>query len=226
MTTTDLETSYSTAGFCGSFHLGRCPALVVVDLTLGFTDPDAPLGADLDTCVEHTAALASTVREAGGSVFFTTLTFEPSLADAGVWIQKVPGLATLVDGTDATRVDPRLGPLAGDCVIRKRGASAFFGTGLASLLATRSTDSVIVAGATTSGCVRATVVDAVQHGYPVFVPIECVGDRASGPHDANLFDMASKYADVVPLQQLTDALHTRRAGDNANHHPAQLQETP
>lgn len=225
MTATDLESSYRRAGFCGSFKIGRVPALVVVDLTLGFTNPDAPLGSHLDDCVEYTAALAASVRGVGGSVFFTTLVFDPSLADAGVWIQKVPGLATLIDGSDATRVDPRLRPVPGDCVVRKRGASAFFGTGLASLLAARSTDTVIVAGATTSGCVRATVVDAVQHGYPVFVPIECVGDRAAGPHEASLFDLASKYADVVPLQLLTanlEALPARTASTIR----AQLQEAP
>jgi nicotinamidase-related amidase len=105
-------------------------------------------------------------------------------------------------------VDSRLDPRPGEHVVVKTGASAFFGTALASYLASVGADTVIVTGATTSGCVRATVVDAVQHGYPTLVPSDCVADRAQGPHDASLFDINEKYGDVVDSDDVLAYLTT------------------
>jgi maleamate amidohydrolase len=134
-------------------------------------------------------------------VIFTTIGFESSLKDGGLWLQKVPSLGDLQLGGRWVEIDPRLDRQPEETVIVKKGASAFFGTNLASVLIAQDIDSVILCGATTSGCVRATAIDLLQYGFPTLVPRECVGDRAQAPHDANLFDIQAKYADVVPLEE-------------------------
>jgi nicotinamidase-related amidase len=122
------------------------------------------------------------------------------------WLRKAPGLAILRHGSDAVALDPRLPRTSDDLVIRKVGASAFSGTHLASLLAARGVDTVVACGATTSGCLRATVVDAIQAGFAPVVPRQCVGDRAEPPHEAALFDLQEKYADVVDAAVVRDYL--------------------
>lgn len=202
----DLDDTYRRAGFSGRFRMGTRPALVVVDLSLGFTDRSSPLGSDLDSVIEHTARLCDIVRACGGTVVFTTLAYDENMHDAGVWVQKVPSLSTLVQGTRSTTIDPRLGVQPTDTVLQKRYPSAFAGTHLGSLLTSRNVDTAIVAGATTSGCVRATVVDALQYGYVTVVPRECVGDRAPEPHEASLFDIDAKYGDVLSIDAVTEHL--------------------
>ena len=135
-----------------------------------------------------------------------------SLSAAGTTSEKEPSLRTLVAGSHAVQVDPRLGLQATDTLITKQFASCFFGTALSSLLAAEGCDTVIVTGATTSGCVRASVVDAVQHGYRPIVPRECVGDRAQAPHDANLFDIQQKYGDVIGVDEALAAVAQLAAG--------------
>jgi maleamate amidohydrolase len=196
---------YARAGFGASVRRGERPAIVVVDLTNGFTDPAAPTGADLSDVVAATAELIETGRPAGVPVVFTTIAYTPAEADgdAVTWLTKAPGMRALCEGSRAVELDDRLPVDPRDHVITKKGASAFFGTGLAALLAGLRVDTVLVCGATTSGCVRATAVDAVQSGFSVLVPRQCVGDRAQGPHEANLFDIQAKYGDVI---ELADAL--------------------
>jgi N-formylmaleamate deformylase len=189
---------YARAGFGGVARRGSAPALLVVDFSRGFTDPDAPTGADMTEAVLATAGLIEIAHGAGAPVIFTTIAYS-SPHEAQAWLRKAPGLAALQVGTSAVEIDPRLPRSAEDALVVKHGASAFFGTGLAALLAGCGVDTVVVCGATTSGCVRASVVDAVQSGYDVLVPRECVADRAQGPHEANLFDMQAKYADVIPV---------------------------
>jgi maleamate amidohydrolase len=133
-------------------------------------------------------------------VIFTTIGFEPSLKDGGLWLQKAPALADLQVGGRWVEIDPRLERREDETIVLKKGASAFFGTNLAAILVSQGIDSVVLCGATTSGCVRATAVDLLQHGFPTLVPRECVGDRAQAPHEANLFDIQAKYADVVSLE--------------------------
>src|SRR6185312_5270514 len=139
-------------------------------------------------------------RASGVPVIFTTIGFEASLADGGLWLQKMPGLADLQVGGPWVEIDPRLGRRAGETVVLKKGASAFFGTNLTAILVSQGIDTVVLCGATTSGCIRATAVDLLQNGFPTLVPRECVGDRAQAPHDANLFDIHAKYADVVSVE--------------------------
>jgi len=190
---------YAKAGLGQAVTLGQRPALLVVDFSCGFTDPACPLGSDLTPQVEATRRLLDAGREKGLPVVFTTIAFEPSLKDGGLWMQKVPALGVLQVGGAWAEIDPRLGPREDETVIVKKGASGFFGTNLASVMVSQGVDSVILCGATTSGCIRATAIDLLQYGWPTLVPRECVGDRAQAPHEANLFDIQAKYADVVSV---------------------------
>ncbi len=192
---------YERARLGGSVTMGSRPAVLVVDFSCGFTDPACPLGSDLSAEVEATRRLLDAARDKGLPVVFTTIGFEPSLKDGGLWLQKVPSLGELQLGGPWVEIDPRLGRRPEETVIVKKGASAFFGTNLASILISQRVDSVILCGATTSGCIRATAIDLLQYGFPTMVPRECVGDRAQAPHEANLFDIQAKYADVVALEE-------------------------
>jgi nicotinamidase-related amidase len=192
---------YAKARLGESVTMGSRPVVLVVDFSCGFTDPECALGSDLTPQVEATSRLLDAAREKGLPVIFTTIGFEPSLKDGGLWLQKVPSLGDLQLGGHWVEIDPRLAPRPDETVIVKKGASAFFGTNLAAILISQGIDSIILSGATTSGCVRATAIDLLQYGYPTLVPRDCVGDRAQAPHDANLFDIQAKYADVVSLDE-------------------------
>lgn len=199
-------TPYEGGGLGGTVGLGARPAVLVVDLVAGFTDPAFPPGTDLGAVVSGTRALLDRVRELGLPVVFTTIAFAPDGVEGRVWRRKMPALDCLVEGSATTEVDERLGRRPGEPVIVKRTASAFGGTGLAAVLVECGADSLIVTGATTSGCVRATVVDACMAGYRTVVPAECVGDRHAGAHAANLFDIQAKYADVHPVAEVRHLL--------------------
>lgn len=173
--------------------------MLVVDFSRGFTDPACPLGADLSNAVEATRRLLDVAREHALPVVFTTVGYEPHLKDLGLWTQKSPAMKALVIGSPWVDIDPRLDPQPDEAVLVKKGASAFFGTALVALLRTQNVDTVVLCGATTSGCIRATAIDLLQYGYPSIVPRQCVGDRATEPHLANLIDIDAKYADVVEL---------------------------
>ncbi|MBB3086709.1 isochorismatase family protein [Geodermatophilus sabuli] len=197
----DTDRTYQQAGFGAPVRRGRRPAIVVVDLSRGFTEPEFPAGADLTDVVTATGRLIEAGRRAGAPVVFTTIAYTPAEAEgsAVTWLQKATGMRTLREGSPAVAIDPRLPMRPEDVLLVKKGASAFFGTTLAATLTGLGCDTVLVCGATTSGCVRATAVDAVQSGFPVLVPRDCVGDRAPGPHEASLFDIQAKYGDVVDL---------------------------
>jgi maleamate amidohydrolase len=192
---------YSRAQLGQSVTLGERPAVLVVDFSCGFTDPESTLGSDLTAEVEATRRLLDVARARGLPVVFTTIGFEPHLKDSGLWVQKAPSLGQLQIGSRAVEIDPRLDPRPDETIVLKKGASGFFGTNLAAVLVSQGVDTVILCGATTSGCVRATAIDLLQYGFPTLVPRECVGDRAQAPHEANLFDIQAKYADVVSLDE-------------------------
>jgi maleamate amidohydrolase len=182
--------------------LGERPALVVVDISVGFTDPESPLACDLEHVVDAVGLLVAAARRADVPVVYTTVAYdEEGKRRAAAFIEKVPALLTLEAGSRWVEIDPRIAPQPGEPVLRKLHASAFFETELAGLLAAAGCDSVIVVGASTSGCVRATVVDALQHGYRTVVPREAVGDRNADAHEANLYDIDAKYGDVVTLAE-------------------------
>jgi len=191
--------------FGGALGIGERPAIVVVDLNLGFTDAASPLACDLDDVLIGCRSLLDAGRAAGVPVFFTTIVYdEVNAAAAAVFLRKVPALRVLSPGSRWVEIDPRLGRREGEPVIVKAHASAFFGTPFASMLAGR--DTLIVCGASTSGCVRATVVDAMQHGLVPIVPRECVGDRSPRAHEQALDDIAGRYGDVIGLGEITRAL--------------------
>lgn len=191
---------YERARLGQSVTPGTRPAVLVVDLSRGFTDPECVMGADLTAVVEATNRLLATARAGEVPVVFTTIGFEPNLKDGSLWLRKAPGLSELRIGGKWVEIDPRLQRREDETVILKKGASAFFGTNLPSVLVSQGVDTVILCGATTSGCIRATAIDLMQYGYPTLVPRECVGDRAQGPHEANLIDIQAKYADVVSVE--------------------------
>ena len=200
MSDAEAREVYAKARLGESVTLGTRPAVLVVDFSCGFTDPECTLGSDMTEQVEATKRLLDAARARGLPVVFTTIGYEPSLKDGGLWLQKVPSLGDLQVGGRWVEIDPRLEPRDDETIVMKKGASAFFGTNLPSILISQGVDSVILCGATTSGCIRATAVDLLQYGYPTIVPRECVADRAQAPHDANLFDINAKYADVVSVE--------------------------
>jgi nicotinamidase-related amidase len=194
-------------GFHGRAGFGERPALVVVDVNRGFTDPASPLVCDLDECVATIARLLEAFRAAELPVVFTTVCYDDfGKQAAAVFLEKIPALAVLEPGSPWVEIDPRIAPADGEPVLSKYFASAFFGTTLASLLASAGADTVVVTGASTSGCVRATALDALQHGYRVLVPREAVGDRNPAAHEANLYDLDTKYADVVSVEDVLSEL--------------------
>lgn len=197
---------YDDAGFGRPLTLGARPALLVVDLTRGFTEPGFATGADLTDVVKHTAELVEIAHQRDVPVAFTVLEFSPADIASLAWLRKASGLTILAKGTAAVELDPRLPRSETDLIVSKVGASAFFGTHLATWLCGLGVDTLVACGATTSGCLRASVVDAIQLGFLPVVPRQCVGDRAGPPHDASLFDMQQKYADVVDVSVASDYL--------------------
>jgi maleamate amidohydrolase len=201
--------------------------VLVVDFICGFTDPECPVGSDLTSEVESTKRLLDAARANSRPVVFTAIAYEPSLKDAGIWPQKMPAIGELKVGGRWVEVDPRLERREEEPIVLKKGASAFFGTNLTSILVSEGIDTVVLCGATTSGCVRATAIDLLQYGFPTLVPRECVGDRAQAPHEANLFDIQAKYADVVPLERAIayiDGIGPRQdKGAGVNQHEDQQQ---
>ena len=190
------------AGFGERQGAGRRPALLVIDMSLGFTSPDSPLVCDLDGVVEAIRRLLEAARAKRLPVVFTTVSYgEGEKAVAKAFIDKVPILLTLAEGSRFTEIDPRIAPRPEEPVLNKLFASAFFGTSFQSLLAAHDCDSVIVTGASTSGCVRATAVDVLQNGYRLMIPRDAVGDRNQAAHDQALYDVDAKYGDVVSLDE-------------------------
>ncbi len=196
----------------GRIGFGDRPARLVVDMILGFTNPSSPLACEMGGAVEAIAQLLATARRNARPTVFTTVAYGPGDERAArPFLEKVPALRDLVAGGRWVQIDPRLAPEAEEPVLTKLFASAFFGTALASLLVAAGADSVLVTGASTSGCVRATVVDALQHGFRPVVAREAVSDRDPAAHQQSLCDMDNKYADVVSLGVALQWLATGKA---------------
>lgn len=188
--------------FDGKVGFGTRPALVVIDFTRAYTTPGSPFFAEgVVRAVAATVPLLAAARAAKVPVIHTRVIYHPSGADGGWFVRKVPALRRMVAGEPLAEIDPAVAPLPEEVVIAKQYPSPFFGTPLAPMLAALGVDTLILAGCSTSGCVRAGALDGLQHGYRVVVPRECVGDRHDGPHDANLFDINAKYGDVVGREE-------------------------
>jgi maleamate amidohydrolase len=201
-----LRKEFQDKGFGRRVGFGERPALLAVDFITGFTDLRSPLAGELDTQLAATNALLEPARAAGIPVIFSTVAYDAELQEAGIWIRKIPANGTLVEGSEWVEVDKRLNQRPNETTLVKKYASCFFGTDLAARLVSRRVDTLIIAGCTTSGCVRATAVDACSYGFHTIVVEEAVGDRAALPHAASLFDIDAKYGDVVGLQETVSYL--------------------
>lgn len=184
-----------------SIGAGSRPALLVIDFIEGFTNPDSPLAGPWDDAIEQTAVLLKAARQKILPAIFTTVEYEPADLQHNLLIAKAPRVAALMKGSRWTEVDHRLPRTADDHVIAKKHGSAFFGTALVSQLQMLRIDTLLVAGCVTSGCVRASVVDAAQHGFRTLVVRDAVADRSALAHEANLLDMQARYANVITSEQ-------------------------
>lgn len=189
--------------------LGDSPALIVVDMTLGFTSPSSPLGGECDSVIEATASLLKVFRHASWPIFFTSVEYDKP-EQASVFRSKLPALELLQKGSQWVTIDPAMAHQQNEPIIKKHGPSGFFGTDLATQLHDKGADCLVVVGLTTSGCVRATCVDGLQHNFPVFVPIEACGDRDLAAQKANLYDLDSKYAQVLSVDSLLIQLSAKQ----------------
>jgi nicotinamidase-related amidase len=205
-----LQENYARGGFGKSLEFGRRPALLIIDFVRAYLVPDSPLYAGVEAAHACARRLLSAVRAARLPVLHTHVVFQPGGRDGGVFFRKVPALSCFEAGAhpELAAFAEGLEPIAGETVITKQYASAFFGTSLASTLTALRIDTVLIAGLSTSGCVRATAVDCVQYGFVPVVVRDAVGDRAAGPHEANLFDLQAKYAEVVDFAAVQRYLGT------------------
>lgn len=193
--------AYARQGFGTPLPLKAPFGLLIIDFVNGFKDPAVFGGGNIPQAIAQTQTLLSHARERGWPVAHSRIVFSDDDADSNIFCLKVPGMLTLKEDSPHSAIVPELAPARGEYVVRKSTPSAFFGTMLSAWLAQRGVQTLVVAGCVTSGCVRASVVDAMQAGFRPLVVSDCCGDRALGPHEANLFDMAQKYAAVMPLAQ-------------------------
>jgi maleamate amidohydrolase len=200
---------YRSQNFGNRIGFGRKSVLLIVDFVAGFNDEKLFGGGNIDAAVQRTVGLLEFFRKQRLPVAFTRVVYADDGADAGVFCMKAPNIRTLTEQHPASQVVPELKPRSGELILKKTQPSAFFGTGLAMWLVQQSADTVVVAGCTTSGCVRASVVDAMSYNFRPIVARDCVGDRAAAPHEANLFDMAQKYADVLERDEIMQAIKAK-----------------
>ena len=197
---------YRAQTFGATVGIGARPALCIVDFVNGFTDPAVFGGGNIKPAVTNTIGLLATARRCALPIAFSRVVFAKDGSDDCVFVHKVPALAKLTEDAFVGQIVPELPPLANETILRKTQPSAFFGTGYADLLRRQGVDTVIVAGCTTSGCVRATVVDSMSHNFRTIVARDCVGDRSLAAHEANLFDMEQKYADLMESDAIIASL--------------------
>lgn len=192
---------YRKAGFGNAIGFGEKPALILIDPARAYLDPYAPLYVGSDDAFRACIELVKAAREAGIAIVFTRVEFMAGGADGGHFYRKVPALSLFQKGHEMAEFDPRLMPQDGDIILTKQYASAFFGTSLASTLTALGVDTCLMAGFSTSGCVRASTLDALQSGFRPMVVEQACGDRSDGVQRANLFDLGQKYADIVSLDE-------------------------
>ena len=192
-----LSQDYEKAGFGGHLAFGRRPALLVVDVVRAYTDTASPLYAGVEAALASNNRLVAACRERGVPVIYTRVLYQAGGADGGMFFRKVPALSAYLEGSPLGDFCEGIAPRADEVVVTKQYASAFFGTSLAATLRAMDVDTVVMGGFSTSGCVRASALDALQNGFIPFVVREACGDRDSRPHDASLFDLQAKYAEVV-----------------------------
>ncbi len=207
--TESKDQSEMDPGFGGTLGVGDSPALLMIDFVRAYLEPSSPLYAGVESARDNCVELLTAARTAGIPVVHTNVSYLPGSADGGVFRRKLPLLEVFDRGSPLAEFGEGLEPLPGETVVSKQYASAFFGTALAANLTARGIDTLFIGGVTTSGCVRASAVDAMQHGFIPIVVREAVGDRDRKPHEANLYDLQAKYADVVELETVLNYLKRR-----------------
>lgn len=193
---------YQRQGFGNKSGFGRSPALVIVDFVNGFNDPALFGGGNIASAISKTTELLACARSATLPIAYTRVVYADDGSDAGVFAMKASGLTSLTESSPISQIVPQLTPLPGEYIVRKTQPSAFFGTSLSGWLISKGADTVIITGCTTSGCVRASVIDSMSYNFRTIVATDCVGDRAMEPHEANLFDMGQKYADLMTCKEI------------------------
>jgi maleamate amidohydrolase len=196
--------SYARQGFGAELPLQAPYGLLIVDFVNGFADPAIFGGGNIPAAIANTVPLLRTARGRGWAIAHSRIVYADDAADHNIFSLKVPAMLTLKEQEHRSAIVPELTPAPGELVVRKTVPSAFFGTPLTQWLTQRGVQTLLVAGAVTSGCVRASVVDAMSWGFRPVVLSDCVGDRAIGPHDANMFDMGQKYAAVMTRDEALD----------------------
>ncbi|MFZ9666742.1 MAG: isochorismatase family protein [Steroidobacteraceae bacterium] len=210
-----LGENYARGGFGKTLAPGQRPALLVIDFVRAYLVQSSPLYAGVEQARAECETLLKAARSAGIPILHTNVVYQPGGRDGGVFFRKIPALRCFEQGAhpELAAFAEGLEPIAGETVISKQYASAFFGTTLASTLTALGVDTVLIAGLSTSGCVRASAVDCCQHGFVPVVVREAVGDRASGPHESNLFDLQAKYAEVAALSDVLVYLKNLKRGN-------------
>jgi maleamate amidohydrolase len=203
---------FARQGFAQPAGFGARCAVVLVDFTVGFRDPGQFGGGRVEEAIVAATLLLDVARELEAPIAHSRIVFGDDGAGAGAWALKVPALRALTEANPATHFVAELAPREGELVIRKRAASAFFDSPLSTWLKARGVDTVVVAGVTTSGCVRATVVDAVSHDLRTVVVADGCSDRYPPSHDMSLFEMQQKYADVMPVALAIQGMRDSAAG--------------
>ena len=198
---TGLTADYAAAGFDGRLEFGSAPALLIVDVCNAYVDPASPLYAAGEAALAANVRLVDAARAAAVPVIFTRVVYTAAGTDGGLFYRKVPALKAYLAGNPLGDFPDGFGPRATEVVITKQYASAFFGTVLAATLTAMRVDTLLITGFSTSGCVRASALDALQNGFIPFVVRDACADRAPGPHQANLFDLQAKYAEVIGLDE-------------------------
>lgn len=204
----DLAANYVGA-FDGRLSFGKRPALLIVDFVRAYLDKSSPLYAEVEDALASNERLLAAARQAEIPVIFTNVVYDEDGANGGLFYKKIPALKVFVEGSPLGAFPPSLQPLKGEQVISKQFASAFFATSLSQMLSDKGVDTLLITGLSTSGCVRATALDALQSGFAPFVVRDACGDRHPAPHEANLFDLQAKYAEVISESEAIALLHAR-----------------
>lgn len=204
----DLTANYVGA-FDGRLSFGKRPALLIVDFVMAYLDAASPLYAQVEDALASNERLLAAARAAEIPVIFTNVVYQADGADGGLFYKKIPSLRVFVEGSSLGAFPPSLQPKEGELVVSKQFASAFFGTSLAATLSDAGIDTLLITGLSTSGCVRATALDALQWGFAPFVVRDACGDRHATPHKANLFDLQAKYAEVISEHEAIALLRSR-----------------
>ena len=204
----DLDV-YEKQNFGNQSGIGDTPALLIVDFVNGFADPEQFGGGNIQAAIDKTVELLAFARAEKLPIATTRVVYADDGSDTGVFCIKAPGLKALTEDAPASKIVDQLTPIEGEYVVCKTQPSGFFGTDLAEWYQNQGVDTVLITGCTTSGCIRASVIDAMSHNFKTVVVTDWVGDRAIGPHEANLFDMGQKYADLMTAAEVMTAINSR-----------------